>query len=152
MKKLLMLIPIFLIFSSVFAQDFCGSSTSGSCNSSADCNTGGCGGEVCERKGEGTISNCILKDCYAATKYGLSCQCVNSKCQWADKNGKPYTPTTTSPIVSMLKVVYNYLISFNPILLIILGIILIVVSKLAKIVGIILIIVALIHLILLFLH
>jgi len=60
------------------------------------------------------------------------------------------TTTTTTiakpPIVSTLKGIYNFLMSFNPILLLILGLILIVAAKAAKIVGIILIIVALIHL------
>lgn len=62
------------------------------------------------------------------------------------------TTTTSSPVVTTLKSAYNFLISINPLLLIILGIILLLVSKLSKFVGIILIIIALIHLFLILIH
>ena len=46
--------------------------------------------------------------------------------------------------------IYSFLVSVNPILLIILGVVLVLVSKLAKFVGVVLIIIAIIHLIFLF--
>jgi hypothetical protein len=59
--------------------------------------------------------------------------------------------TTTKPsppkIPDALKGFYNFLVEANPILLLILGGVLIVVSKFAKWVGVILIIIAVIHLI-----
>jgi glucan phosphoethanolaminetransferase (alkaline phosphatase superfamily) len=60
--------------------------------------------------------------------------------------------TTGSPIPTSLTGVYNFLVSINPIILIILGVVLVLVSKLAKFVGIVLIISALIHLFFLFYH
>jgi hypothetical protein len=59
--------------------------------------------------------------------------------------------TTTFKIPTSLKGVYSFLVSANPVLLIIFGLILIFVSKLAKFVGIVLIIIAVIHLLFLFL-
>lgn len=63
------------------------------------------------------------------------------------------TTTTSSFPISLptsLSGIYAFLISINPILLIILGVILILVSKLSKFVGIVLIIIALIHFFFLF--
>jgi hypothetical protein len=61
------------------------------------------------------------------------------------------TTTTKGPsAISTAKGVYNFLISINPILLLILGIILILASELSRFVGIVLIIFALIHLLILF--
>ena len=65
-------------------ESFCGSSTYGSCNSDSDCISGGCSGQVCQSKNEeGVITNCAYRDCYSAEKYGLSCKCSDSKCQWS---------------------------------------------------------------------
>ena len=62
------------------------------------------------------------------------------------------TTTTTSPfqLPTSLSGVYSFLVSINPILLVILGVALILFSKLAKFVGIVLIIIALIHLFFMF--
>lgn len=57
------------------------------------------------------------------------------------------TKPTTPQIPDALKGFYNFLVEVNPILLLILGGVLIVVSKFAKWVGVILIIIAVIHLI-----
>ena len=54
----------------------------------------------------------------------------------------------TSSVISTLKWIYDFLISINPILLLILGIILLLASKFARFVAIILIIVAVIHILL----
>lgn len=62
--------------------EFCGSSTNAECNSDEDCKVGGCSGQVCEGKKEGTITTCEFRDCYDNRKYGLSCGCVDNKCQW----------------------------------------------------------------------
>jgi hypothetical protein len=68
------------------------------------------------------------------------------------------TTTTTPysivlpPAASSLKGVYDFLVSINPIILIVLGIVLILASHLGKFVGIVLIIIALIHLFFLFFH
>jgi len=61
------------------------------------------------------------------------------------------TTTTTPSPLSGLKDVYTFLLSINPILLLVLGVVLILASKLAKFVGIVLIIIALIHLLFMFL-
>jgi hypothetical protein len=52
---------------------------------------------------------------------------------------------------STLKGVYDFLVSFNPVILIVLGVILLVAGKFAKFVGIVLIIIAVIHLLLMYL-
>jgi eight-cysteine-cluster-containing protein len=62
---------------------FCGSSTFASCSSNSDCGTGGCSGQVCEGKDEGTLTTCQMKDCYKDEDYGVSCGCVNGKCRWS---------------------------------------------------------------------
>lgn len=65
-------------------EDFCGSSTYGECDSAQDCNAGGCSGQVCESKfDESAITTCEWLDCYNAEKYGISCQCLENKCQWS---------------------------------------------------------------------
>ncbi|MFB6075943.1 MAG: eight-cysteine-cluster domain-containing protein [Candidatus Aenigmatarchaeota archaeon] len=68
----------------VIAGDgFCGSSTQETCSADADCVAGGCSGQVCQSKNEESIiSTCEWKECYDNEKYGLSCQCVEGKCQW----------------------------------------------------------------------
>jgi len=61
-------------------SNFCGWSTYAECKTGADCNMGGCSSEVCEGKGEGTITPCIWKDCYSVP--GYKCKCVDNRCQW----------------------------------------------------------------------
>lgn len=146
---------------SVPAEPFCGTSTFGQCNSNSDCEAGGCSGEVCEAKGEGTITPCIYRECYEASNYNLSCQCISNKCQWGYQDQTPFSTTTVpsvttttapSSVSGIVMGVYSFLASFNPILLLILGVILILAAKLAKFVGIVLIILALIGLLLFFFH
>ena len=62
-------------------EGFCGWSTYAKCKTDADCNMGGCSGEVCEGKGERTITPCIYKDCYNVP--GYECKCIDNKCQWS---------------------------------------------------------------------
>ena len=61
-------------------EGFCGLSTYAKCKTDADCNRGGCSGEVCEGRGEGTATPCVYKDCYSVPNY--VCGCINNKCQW----------------------------------------------------------------------
>ncbi len=63
------------------SEEFCGWSTYAKCKTDADCNMGGCSGEVCEGKGEGTITNCQGRDCYYVA--GYECKCIDDKCQWS---------------------------------------------------------------------
>lgn len=74
------------------------------------------------------------------------------------QNATNITTTTSSTsafpfptIPPSLTGIYSFLISINPILLMILGVILILVSKLSKFVGIVLIIIAIIHFLFMFL-
>ena len=63
------------------SEEFCGWSTYAKCKTDVDCNMGGCSGEVCEGKGEGTITDCEGRDCYYVA--GYECKCVDDKCQWS---------------------------------------------------------------------
>lgn len=64
-------------------NSFCGTSTNGQCSSDADCIAGGCSGQVCQSKTEEpAVTTCEYRDCYNAAAFGLSCKCVNNKCQW----------------------------------------------------------------------
>ncbi|RLJ05404.1 MAG: hypothetical protein DRP18_03150 [Candidatus Aenigmatarchaeota archaeon] len=62
-------------------EKFCGWSTYAKCKTDADCETGGCSGQVCEGKGEGTITTCEMRDCY--NRQGYKCKCIDGKCQWS---------------------------------------------------------------------
>lgn len=62
-------------------REFCGWSTYAKCKTDVDCNMGGCSGQVCEGKGEGTITDCEARDCYYIAGYG--CKCIDGKCQWS---------------------------------------------------------------------
>jgi len=65
-------------------EDFCGWSTYGKCSLDLDCLIDGCSGQVCRSKFEGpTLTTCEWKECYDETKYGLTCKCLENKCQWA---------------------------------------------------------------------
>ncbi len=64
-------------------EEFCGTSTNGSCVSDSDCIATGCSGQVCWSKNEESlVTTCEWKACYRAKDYGFECKCVNSKCQW----------------------------------------------------------------------
>jgi eight-cysteine-cluster-containing protein len=145
MKKALFIL-LMLIFSSQLAlavEPFCGRSTFGFCLSDSDCQAGGCSNQVCERKGEGTVTTCEFRDCYVAENYNLTCQCIDNKCQWG-YSGK--TPFEAEPTTSKLKVAFGFLTSVNPFIFLILGVLLIIAAKLAKFVGIVLIILGLVSL------
>ena len=63
---------------------FCGTSTFGPCESNEDCMVGGCSGEVCQSVNEEPVGTpCWWKDCFEDEKYGVSCQCIEGRCQWA---------------------------------------------------------------------
>lgn len=65
-------------------SEFCGWSTGGECGSDNDCVAGGCGGQVCQSKNEpAVVTTCEYRDCYEASKYGLSCRCVSNGCTWS---------------------------------------------------------------------
>ncbi len=65
-------------------EDFCGSSTFGSCSSDEDCFPEGCLKEVCQSRNESTvITACEWKDCLDAAAAGVSCKCLNGQCQWS---------------------------------------------------------------------
>ncbi len=65
-------------------EDFCGSSTDGSCNIKSDCRVGGCSSQICRSKSEDPmITICDYRECYDAGKYDLECKCVDDPCQWA---------------------------------------------------------------------
>ncbi len=63
------------------SEEFCGWSTYAKCKIDADCNMGGCSSQVCEGKGERTMTDCRARDCYY--RAGYKCGCVDNKCQWA---------------------------------------------------------------------
>lgn len=57
--------------------------SAGFCETSADCVTGGCSGQVCQSKtDEGAITTCEWRDEYACYNAG-GCGCVNSQCAWS---------------------------------------------------------------------
>lgn len=62
---------------------FCGTSTNGQCSTDSDCMTGGCSGQVCQSKSEEpVITTCEYTECYNAQIYGVTCGCLDNKCQW----------------------------------------------------------------------
>ncbi|MBU4501571.1 MAG: eight-cysteine-cluster domain-containing protein [Nanoarchaeota archaeon] len=64
-------------------EPFCGTSIGGKCESDDECVKGGCSSQLCESKNEEPLNTiCDYKECYNADKYGLSCKCVENKCQW----------------------------------------------------------------------
>ncbi len=70
--------------SSTPTQDFCGWSTNGECVYDSDCIAGGCSIQLCQSKDEApAVTTCEWRDCYDASKYGLTCGCVDGKCQWS---------------------------------------------------------------------
>lgn len=66
-------------------EGFCGVSTYGQCTQDNDCITGGCSGQICQSKKESSVvTTCEWRDCYDASKYGLTCGCEKGKCQWSE--------------------------------------------------------------------
>jgi len=66
-----------------YPNHFCGWSTNGPCSSDSDCIAGGCSGQVCQSKHEEPIvTTCEYRECYNAQSYGLSCRCINQRCEW----------------------------------------------------------------------
>ncbi|HNZ83761.1 MAG TPA: DUF333 domain-containing protein [Candidatus Pacearchaeota archaeon] len=65
-------------------SDFCGESPYGACSDDLDCQTDGCSGQICKsKKDESFVTDCQIKECNDSKKYGLSCACQESKCQWS---------------------------------------------------------------------
>jgi len=63
--------------------EFCGWSSYGKCNSNEDCITNGCSAQICRsRFEEPIITICEWKKCYEASKYRVTCKCIEGKCQW----------------------------------------------------------------------
>lgn len=147
MKRLLIsvafLLFLFYFQPSLASEQFCGYSTYSFCLKDADCQVGGCSGQVCERVGEGTITTCEMKECYNAEKYNLTCQCINFKCQWGYSNKTAFA----KPSENLIKTVFSHLVKINPILLLIFGFVLLLVVKVVKLIAILLIILGLILLI-----
>src|SRR3972149_2201662 len=148
MKKLFLLAVILLLLPAI-ALGF-GGSTFTTCSSNSDCKKSGCSDEVCAGINEDIVTACVVSE---PPNPDISCQCAQNKCQWAYKNGTlipNQTVVTPEPkpfsLTGTLKGVYNFLVQANPIFLLVLGVVLIIVSKFAKWVGIILIIFALINL------
>jgi eight-cysteine-cluster-containing protein len=145
-KIAISLVILLFLIQSAFASEFCGWSTFGFCRENKDCQVAGCSGQVCERKGEGTITTCEWKDCYQAKDFNLTCQCINNQCQWGYQNSTPFVKQESR--ISSFKSFFYTIFSFNPIVLLVLGVILIFIAKLAKFVGILLIILGIISLLL----
>lgn len=83
MKNIFLLIMIVVSISA--NANFCGSSTFGNCNTSRDCTTGGCSGQICQSVFEpGIATTCQWLDCYKKTN--VTCQCVNQHCQWTTES------------------------------------------------------------------
>ncbi len=61
---------------------FCGISTFAECEEDADCKIGGCSGQVCMGLKQEIFTTCEYRDCYDHVKFGMSCKCVNNRCQW----------------------------------------------------------------------
>ena len=66
----------------VSSAGFCGKSTYAACASDDDCSAGGCSGQVCQGTGEDIATTCEYRDCYDTNRYGVSCGCVEDRCQW----------------------------------------------------------------------
>lgn len=64
-------------------EGFCGISTFAYCNNDSDCKIGGCSAQVCMGAGEEIFTTCEYRDCYDRIKFGVSCKCVNNRCQWS---------------------------------------------------------------------
>lgn len=68
----------------LITEEFCGWSTKGNCSSNSDCIKGGCSSQVCQSRNEEPVTTtCEYRECYSAEKYGLSCKCIDNKCQWS---------------------------------------------------------------------
>ncbi|MCD4740406.1 DUF333 domain-containing protein [archaeon] len=78
---------------------FCGSSTNAACETNSDCVAGGCSGQVCEGKDEGTITTCEYLPCYSAASYNLTCQCIDKQCKWKEKQETPGTLNGTVTLI-----------------------------------------------------
>jgi len=64
-------------------EEFCGTSTYGTCQKDSDCISGGCSGQLCQSRLEEPLgTTCEWRECYNAKSYNLECKCLNQKCQW----------------------------------------------------------------------
>ena len=70
-------------FTETIKNEFCGSSTFGTCSDNSKCITGGCSGQVCQSNNEeSVITTCEYTECYDSEKFNVKCKCVNKQCQW----------------------------------------------------------------------
>ncbi len=68
--------------------EFCGYSTGGECSTDSECTTGGCSGQVCQSTTEDPVhSDCMYRDCYDDSRYGVACRCVSDRCIWRSDSG-----------------------------------------------------------------
>lgn len=156
----MLLVFLFLLIKTVSAMEpFCGWSTYSPCSIDSDCQASGCNNQVCERVGENTITTCEFRECYSAEKYGLTCQCINKKCQWGYSNKTPYREETSDSKVKdfvlslplAIPQIRGFIISLPlPIFLLVFGIILLITSKFTKFIATILIVIGLILLLIYF--
>lgn len=73
-------------------HEYYGSSTYGPCNTSDDCYTSGCNGEICQSREEPLrYSICVVPDGPLPPELGYKCLCVNNMCQWY--RGRPRYPS-----------------------------------------------------------
>ena len=71
------------VFTQIPREEFCGRSTMSYCTSDLDCVRGGCSASICQAKAdEQMLTTCEYRDCYDASRYGLTCGCFSGKCQW----------------------------------------------------------------------
>ncbi|MBF0169479.1 MAG: eight-cysteine-cluster domain-containing protein [Nitrospinae bacterium] len=62
---------------------FCGGSTDDACATDDDCLAAGCSGQLCQSAArEQPATTCEWKECYDASRYGLSCGCDAGACRW----------------------------------------------------------------------
>ena len=74
---------VILIVNLSNSEDYYGSSTYGECQINDDCESGGCGSEICGSKAESPLlSTCEGYDEPTPKMLNYQCACVNQKCQW----------------------------------------------------------------------
>jgi len=63
--------------------EFCRKSTYSECQSDDDCIVTGCFNQICQSKYEEMIvTTCEFRECFDASKFGVSCKCIDNMCQW----------------------------------------------------------------------
>jgi eight-cysteine-cluster-containing protein len=63
--------------------EFCGISTYSECKTDEDCIITGCSNQICQSKNEEELmTTCEFRECFDASKFKVSCKCIDNKCQW----------------------------------------------------------------------